>query len=121
MNDSYDCEVGNKSEYLLAYDKTLQQFQENPIIHWEAIWWIQRPLALWIVELIFAVISLVEALLVAYLSYKVYSTSINIYSIQSTNMQININSWISIKLYINRYQFNSINHYQSINMQININ
>ena len=63
--------MGNKTEYLLAYEKTLQQFQENPIIHWEAIWWIQRPLALWIVELIFAIISLVEALLVAYLSYKV--------------------------------------------------
>nr|CAH0111362.1 unnamed protein product [Daphnia galeata] len=43
---------------------------DNPIIHWEAIWWIERPTALWVIEVIFALISLVEALLVAYLSYK---------------------------------------------------
>jgi hypothetical protein len=45
---------------------------DNPIIHWEAIWWIERPTALWVIEVIFALISLVEALLVAYLSYKVF-------------------------------------------------
>ncbi|XP_046657838.1 potassium channel subfamily T member 2-like isoform X2 [Daphnia pulicaria] len=66
----YGCEVGNKSEYLAAYEKTPQQFMDNPIIHWEAIWWIDRPTALWVIEVIFALISLVEALLVAYLSYK---------------------------------------------------
>ncbi|XP_046454025.1 potassium channel subfamily T member 2-like isoform X1 [Daphnia pulex] len=66
----YGCEVGNKSEYLAAYEKTPQQFMDNPIIHWEAIWWIERPTALWVIEVIFALISLVEALLVAYLSYK---------------------------------------------------
>ena len=44
---------------------------DNPIIHWEAIWWIKRPTALWIVEVIFAFISLAESLLVAYLNYKV--------------------------------------------------
>ncbi len=43
---------------------------DNPIIHWEAIWWIERPTALWVIEIFFALISLVEALLVAYLSYK---------------------------------------------------
>lgn len=68
---SHGCEVGNKSEYLAAYEKTPQQFMDNPIIHWEAIWWIQRPTALWIVELIFAFISLAESILVAYLNYKV--------------------------------------------------
>ena len=68
---SYECEVGNKTEYLVAYEKTPQQFQDNPIIHWEAIIWIYRPMFLWIIEIFFAVISLTEALLVAYLSYKV--------------------------------------------------
>lgn len=68
---SYGCEVGNKSEYLAAYEKTPQQFMDNPIIHWEAIWWINRPTALWVIEVFFALISLVEALLVAYLSFKV--------------------------------------------------
>ncbi|XP_045035662.1 potassium channel subfamily T member 2 isoform X3 [Daphnia magna] len=66
----YGCEVGNKTEYLAAYEKTPQQFMDNPIIHWEAIWWIERPTALWVIEVIFALISLIEAFLVAYLSYK---------------------------------------------------
>lgn len=64
--------MGNKTEYLAAYEKTPQQFMDNPIIHWEAIWWIERPTALWVIEVIFALISLIEAFLVAYLSYKVY-------------------------------------------------
>ena len=50
---------------------------DNPIIHWEAIWWIERPTALWIIEIFFALISLVEALLVAYLSYKVTVCTLN--------------------------------------------
>ena len=69
--------MGNKSEYLAAYEKTPQQFMDNPIIHWEAIWWIERPTALWIIEIFFALISLVEALLVAYLSYKVNVCTLN--------------------------------------------
>lgn len=72
---SYGCEVGNKSEYLAAYEKTPQQFMDNPIIHWEAIWWIERPTALWVIEVFFALISLIEALLVAYLSFKVCLTN----------------------------------------------
>lgn len=63
--------MGNKSEYLAAYKNTLQQFQENPIIHWEAIVWIHRPTFLWVIEAFCAFIGLIEALLVAYLSYKV--------------------------------------------------
>lgn len=73
MYSSYGCEIGNKTEYLAAYEKTPQQFMDNPIIHWEAIWWIERPTALWVIEVVFALISLIEALLVAYLSYKVLS------------------------------------------------
>ncbi len=68
---SYECPVGNKTDYLAAYGKTPQQFQDNPIIHWEAIIWIYRPVFLWIIEILFALIGLTEALLVAYLSYKV--------------------------------------------------
>jgi len=71
LSFSYGCEMGNKSQYLAAYEKTPQQFMDNPIIHWEAILWIQRPTALWIIEIIFAMISLSETLLLAYLSYKV--------------------------------------------------
>lgn len=33
--------------------------------------WVSRPLELWIVQVILAVISLTEALLIAYLGYKV--------------------------------------------------
>ena len=62
--------MNNHTAYTLAREKTPQQFMENPVIHWDAIVWIQRPLALWIVELLFALVGLCEALLVAYLTYK---------------------------------------------------
>ena len=68
---SFECEIGNKTEYLIAAKKTPQQFQENPIIHWEAIAWVCRPTFLWVIEIIFALINLTEALLMAYLNYKV--------------------------------------------------
>ena len=67
---SYGCEVNNHTAYAIAREKTAQQFMENPVIHWDAIVWIQRPLALWIVEFLFALVGLCEALLVAYLTYK---------------------------------------------------
>jgi potassium channel subfamily T protein 1 len=50
---------------------TEEEFQENPIINWEAILWVNRPLALWVIQVILAIISLTEALLLAYLGYKV--------------------------------------------------
>ena len=46
-------------------------FQENPIINWDAIWWVNRPVYLWTVQVILAMISLTQALLLAYLGYKV--------------------------------------------------
>jgi len=48
-------------------------FQENPIINWDAIWWVNRPMELWCVQVVLAIISLTEALLLAYLGYKVIS------------------------------------------------
>jgi potassium channel subfamily T protein 1 len=50
---------------------TEEEFQENPIINWEAILWVNRSLSLWVIQVILAVISLTEALLLAYLGYKV--------------------------------------------------
>jgi potassium channel subfamily T protein 1 len=50
---------------------TEEEFQENPLINWEAILWVNRPLALWVIQVILAIISLTEALLLAYLGYKV--------------------------------------------------
>jgi potassium channel subfamily T member 1 len=50
---------------------TDEKFQENPIINWDAILWVNRPLELWTVQVILAMISLAEALLLAYLGYKV--------------------------------------------------
>jgi potassium channel subfamily T protein 1 len=52
---------------------TEEEFQENPIINWDAILWVNRPLALWVIQVILAIISLTEALLLAYLGYKVRS------------------------------------------------
>jgi potassium channel subfamily T member 1 len=48
-----------------------EEFQENPIINWDAILWVDRPPELWAVQLLLAMVSLTEALLIAYLSYKV--------------------------------------------------
>ncbi|CRL02893.1 CLUMA_CG015879, isoform B [Clunio marinus] len=47
-----------------------EEFQENPIINWDAILWVKRPPELWAVQLLLAMVSLTEALLIAYLSYK---------------------------------------------------
>lgn len=50
---------------------TEEAFQDNPIINWDAILWVNRPPELWAVQLFLAMISLTEALLIAYLGYKV--------------------------------------------------
>ncbi|XP_071053549.1 potassium channel subfamily T member 2 isoform X5 [Onthophagus taurus] len=66
----YGCTPGNKTEYKISANLTEEKFQENPIINWDAILWVNRPLELWIVQVILAMISLTEALLLAYLGYK---------------------------------------------------
>ncbi|XP_030763241.1 potassium channel subfamily T member 2 [Sitophilus oryzae] len=66
----YGCVPGNKTEYILSANLTEEKFQENPIINWDAILWVNRPLELWVVQVILAVISLTEALVLAYLGYK---------------------------------------------------
>lgn len=68
---SYGCTVGNKTEFLASADLTEEEFQENPIINWDAILWVNRPVELWGVQLVLALISLTEALLITYLGYKV--------------------------------------------------
>lgn len=68
---SYGCKVGNKTEFEISSLQTEEEFQENPIINWDAILWVNRPTELWSVQLVLALISLSEALLVAYLGYKV--------------------------------------------------
>ena len=68
---SYDCPAENKSVFHNSAQLTEEAFQENPIINWDAILWVKRPLELWAVELFLALISLTKALLVAYLGYKV--------------------------------------------------
>ncbi|KAK9882013.1 hypothetical protein WA026_018864, partial [Henosepilachna vigintioctopunctata] len=66
----YGCIPGNKTEYILSANLTEEKFQENPIINVDAIIWVNRPFELWVVQVILAVISLTEALLLAYLGYK---------------------------------------------------
>lgn len=63
--------MGNKTEFLASADLTEEEFQENPIINWDAILWVNRPVELWGVQLVLALISLTEALLITYLGYKV--------------------------------------------------
>ncbi|CAH1101513.1 unnamed protein product [Psylliodes chrysocephalus] len=66
----YGCLIGNKTEFMISANLTEEKFQENPIINWDAILWVNRPLELYIVQVILAIISLSEALLLAYLGYK---------------------------------------------------
>lgn len=68
---SFGCTVGNKTEFFESATLTEEEFQENPIINWDAILWVNRPVELWAVQLVLALISLTEALLLTYLGYKV--------------------------------------------------
>lgn len=68
---SFGCTVGNKTEFFESATLTEEEFQENPIINWDAILWVNRPIELWAVQLVLALISLTEALLLTYLGYKV--------------------------------------------------
>ncbi|TMW39753.1 hypothetical protein DOY81_015167, partial [Sarcophaga bullata] len=67
----YGCNISNKTEFLASAELTEEEFQENPIINWEAILWVNRPTVLWAVQLILALVSLTEAVLLTYLGYKV--------------------------------------------------
>ncbi|XP_023247910.1 potassium channel subfamily T member 2 [Copidosoma floridanum] len=66
----YGCTPGNKTEFLLSQNLTEEEFQEHPTINWDAILWVRRPFELWIIQVILAIVSLTEALLLAYLGYK---------------------------------------------------
>ncbi|XP_063982532.1 potassium channel subfamily T member 2 [Diachasmimorpha longicaudata] len=66
----YGCTPGNKSEILASQMLTEEEFQDNSTINWDAILWVRRPLELWVVQVILAIVSLAEALLLAYLGYK---------------------------------------------------
>ncbi|KAG7203443.1 hypothetical protein KM043_013509 [Ampulex compressa] len=69
----YGCTPGNKTEFLASQNLTEEEFQEHPTINWDAILWVRRPLELWVVQVILAMVSLTEALLLAYLGYKLLS------------------------------------------------
>ncbi|XP_076665292.1 slowpoke 2 isoform X2 [Andrena cerasifolii] len=66
----YSCTPGNKTEFLASQNLTEEEFQEHPTINWDAILWVRRPLELWVVQVILAIVSLTEAMLLAYLGYK---------------------------------------------------
>ncbi|XP_063373395.1 potassium channel subfamily T member 1 isoform X2 [Cydia amplana] len=66
----YGCKVGNKTEFEYSANLTEEEFQEHPIINWDGIIWVNRPLYLWGVQVILAMISFTEAILIAYLGYK---------------------------------------------------
>ncbi|XP_024876823.1 potassium channel subfamily T member 2 isoform X3 [Temnothorax curvispinosus] len=69
----YGCTPGNKTEFLASQNLTEEEFQDHPTINWDAILWVRRPLELWVVQVILAMVSLTEALLLAYLGYKLLS------------------------------------------------
>lgn len=68
---SYGCEVANKTEFIISAKLTEEEFQENPIINWDAILWVNRPTVLWVLQLLLAMVSLTQSLVLTYLGYKV--------------------------------------------------
>ncbi|XP_035706389.1 potassium channel subfamily T member 2-like isoform X3 [Folsomia candida] len=66
----YGCHVVNNTMYLEAIKQTEERFQDNQMINWSAIMWVQRPVYIWILHIILAVISLSETILITYLGYK---------------------------------------------------
>ncbi|CAH0716191.1 unnamed protein product, partial [Brenthis ino] len=66
----YGCRPGNKTEFEYSANLTEEEFQEHPIINWDGIVWVNRPLYLWGVQVVLAMISLAEAILLVYLGYK---------------------------------------------------
>lgn len=73
---SYGCKPGNKTEFEYSANLTEEEFQEHPIINWDGIVWVNRPLYLWGVQATLAMISLSEAILLVYLGYKVMTVII---------------------------------------------
>ncbi|XP_037082351.1 potassium channel subfamily T member 1-like [Pollicipes pollicipes] len=67
---SYGCDALNRSKFQTQRNLTKEQFMDSPSINWAAIWWVDRRLELWITQTGLALISLSEALLLAYLTYK---------------------------------------------------
>lgn len=59
--------------FQIFIDKTEEEFLEDPIINWDAISWVDRPLELWIIHVVLALISFIETILLLYLNYKASS------------------------------------------------
>ena len=55
-----------------------EEFRKNPCINWDAIFYIKTPLAVWIIQVLLAVISYLQTLLMTYLTYKVKIIKIKI-------------------------------------------
>nr|CAD7255770.1 unnamed protein product [Timema shepardi] len=68
----YDCPQSNKSEFYEASTLTEEEFQETPIINWDVHLVGEQATN----TVILAVISLIEALLLAYLGYKFHQAAI---------------------------------------------
>ncbi|CAL8082842.1 unnamed protein product [Orchesella dallaii] len=66
----YGCSVDDKTDYKAALNLTEERFQDNPVINWDAILWVDRPTYMWVVHVILATISLAESILLVYLGYK---------------------------------------------------
>ncbi|XP_034475891.1 potassium channel subfamily T member 2 isoform X3 [Drosophila innubila] len=66
----YGCEVANKTEFIISAKLTEEDFREHPIINWDAILWVNRPTVLWVLQLLLAMVSLTQSLVLTYLGYK---------------------------------------------------
>lgn len=96
---SFGCTAGNKTEFLESATLTEEEFQERPIINWDAILYVNRPTELWAVQLILALISLTEAMLLTYLGYKVSNSRLSL-SFSFLSISILFHSLSSIHFFL---------------------
>lgn len=68
----------NITQVHVSNNRSEEDFSENPYIHWEAILWVDRSFTLWIIQVVLAVISLTETLILLYLGYKVSVTILHL-------------------------------------------
>ncbi|XP_043217025.1 potassium channel subfamily T member 2-like isoform X2 [Amphibalanus amphitrite] len=69
----FGCPAPDRAVFEKNSNLTKEQFMEVPsheAINWAAIWFVDRRLELWITQTVLALVSLSEALLLAYLTYK---------------------------------------------------
>ncbi|XP_054711041.1 potassium channel subfamily T member 1-like [Uloborus diversus] len=66
----YGCEAQNVTMFFTPETPYENSGPTSYYINWNAVLWVDRPLGLWIVQMVLSIVSLTQALLLVYLGYK---------------------------------------------------